>query len=105
MIWFDATQSDQPEMTWMSSLTGLPFGSMSVLPLYVKPAPAPLDYPFTVMPEVGLQKATAAEELHKVLGGPALNALPKSSVQWLTAMRKRPRIGASPSASGSTSAT
>src|SRR4051812_7021649 len=38
MIWFDATQSDQPEITWMSSLTGLPFGSRSVEPLYVKPA-------------------------------------------------------------------
>src|SRR5580765_2803384 len=37
MIWFEATQSDQPEITWMSSLTGLPFGSMSVLPLYVNP--------------------------------------------------------------------
>src|SRR3954447_10556921 len=37
MIWFEATQSDQPEITWMSRLTGLPFGSMSVLPLYVKP--------------------------------------------------------------------
>ena len=33
MIWFDATQSDQPEMTWMSSLTWLPFGSMRSLPL------------------------------------------------------------------------
>ena len=33
MIWFDATQSDQPEITWMSSLTGLPFGSSSELPL------------------------------------------------------------------------
>ena len=38
MIWFDATQSDQPEITWMSSVTGLPFGSISLLPLYVKPA-------------------------------------------------------------------
>src|SRR5436190_7065056 len=38
MIWFDATQSDQPEITWMSRLTELPFGSRSVLPLYVKPA-------------------------------------------------------------------
>src|SRR6478735_9197523 len=37
MIWFDATQSDQPEITWMFSETGLPFGSMSLLPLYVKP--------------------------------------------------------------------
>src|SRR3954466_10526780 len=37
MIWFEATQSDQPEITWMSRLTGLPFGSMSVSPLYVKP--------------------------------------------------------------------
>ena len=25
MIWLEATQSDQPEMTWMSSLTGTPF--------------------------------------------------------------------------------
>src|SRR5690242_3451047 len=33
MIWFDATQSDQPEITWMSRLTGFPFGSISVLPL------------------------------------------------------------------------
>ena len=38
MIWFEATQSDQPEMTWMSSFTGSPFGSSSVFPLYVKPA-------------------------------------------------------------------
>src|SRR5947209_16118088 len=38
MIWFDATQSDQPEITWMSSLTGLPFGSTRLLPLYVNPA-------------------------------------------------------------------
>src|SRR3954449_748336 len=38
MIWSDATQSDQPEITWMSRLTGLPFGSISELPLYVKPA-------------------------------------------------------------------
>src|SRR5437763_9413751 len=38
MIWFDATQSDQPEMTWMSRWTALPFGSSSALPLYVKPA-------------------------------------------------------------------
>ena len=37
MIWFDATQSDQPEITWMFSETGLPFGSMSLLPLYVNP--------------------------------------------------------------------
>jgi Ca-activated chloride channel family protein len=44
--------------------------------LYVQPSPGPLDYPFTVMPEVGLQKATAAEELHKVLSGtPFKNAL------------------------------
>src|SRR3954453_4754444 len=33
MIWFEATQSDQPEMTWMSSLTRLPFGSMRSPPL------------------------------------------------------------------------
>src|SRR4051812_31158208 len=38
MIWFDATQSDQPEMTWMSSDTASPFGSISWLPLYVNPA-------------------------------------------------------------------
>ena len=38
MIWFDATQSYQPLMTWMSRLTGLPFGSIRLLPLYVKPA-------------------------------------------------------------------
>src|SRR2546430_17678847 len=38
MIWFEATQSDQPEITWMSRLTALPFGSSNVLPLYVKPA-------------------------------------------------------------------
>src|SRR3954454_774276 len=38
MIWFDATQSDQPEITWMSRLTALPFGSVSLLPLYVNPA-------------------------------------------------------------------
>src|SRR3954471_23326043 len=39
MIWSDATQSDQPEMTWIWELTGLPFGSIRSLPLYVKPAP------------------------------------------------------------------
>src|SRR6185503_706740 len=38
MIWFDATQSDQPEMTWMFSWTGFPFGSSRVSPLYVNPA-------------------------------------------------------------------
>src|SRR5207253_2043045 len=38
MIWFEATQSDQPEITWMSRLTGLPFGSSNVEPLYVNPA-------------------------------------------------------------------
>src|SRR6476659_2250863 len=38
MIWFDATQSDQPEITGMSSETGFPFGSMRLLPLYVNPA-------------------------------------------------------------------
>src|SRR6478609_8146572 len=38
MIWFEATQSDQPEITWMSSETALPFGSNSLLPLYVNPA-------------------------------------------------------------------
>jgi hypothetical protein len=38
MIWFEATQSDQPEMTWMSSLTASPCGSKSLPLLYVKPA-------------------------------------------------------------------
>src|SRR4051812_47179391 len=38
MIWFDATQSDHPEITWMSRLIGSPFGSISDEPLYVKPA-------------------------------------------------------------------
>ena len=33
MIWFEATQSDQPEITWMSSLTALPFGSMQLVAL------------------------------------------------------------------------
>ena len=33
MIWSEATQSDQPEITWMSRLTALPFGSISWLPL------------------------------------------------------------------------
>ncbi len=33
MIWFEATQSDQPEITWMLSETGLPFGSSRLLPL------------------------------------------------------------------------
>src|SRR5258708_1364700 len=33
MIWFDATQSDQPEVTWMPSLTGVPCGSIRRLPL------------------------------------------------------------------------
>ena len=37
MIWFDATQSDQPEMTWMSRLTGLPFGSMQLAALVGEP--------------------------------------------------------------------
>src|SRR3954465_7925383 len=37
MIWFDATQSDQPEITWMSSVTGLPRGSSSLLPSYLHP--------------------------------------------------------------------
>ena len=32
MIWSEATQSDQPEITWMSRLTGLPCGSISLLP-------------------------------------------------------------------------
>src|SRR5687768_11065262 len=38
MIWFDATQSDHPAMTWISSSTSLPRGSTSRLPRYVKPA-------------------------------------------------------------------
>ena len=38
MIWFDATQSDQPEITWMSSFTRSPCGSMSLPPEYLKPA-------------------------------------------------------------------
>src|SRR5439155_13542137 len=38
MIWFDATQSDQPEITWMSSFTASPCGSISLPLLYVKPA-------------------------------------------------------------------
>src|SRR3954453_4594326 len=46
MIWFDATQSDQPEITWMSRLTGLPFGSIRSLPLYVKPAAVSVDLAF-----------------------------------------------------------
>ena len=33
MICSEATQSDQPEMTWTSNETGLPFGSISLLPL------------------------------------------------------------------------
>ena len=33
MIWIEATQSDQPEITWMSRLTGLPFGSIRSMPL------------------------------------------------------------------------
>src|SRR6266545_5082203 len=37
MICSDATQSDHPEITWTSKATGLPFGSISFEPLYVKP--------------------------------------------------------------------
>src|ERR1022692_359017 len=37
MICSEATQSDHPEMTWMFNVTGFPFGSISWLPLYVKP--------------------------------------------------------------------
>jgi Ca-activated chloride channel homolog len=37
--------------------------------LYVQPAPSPLDYPYAVMPEVGLQKASAAQALHDQLTG------------------------------------
>ncbi len=33
----EATQSDQPPMTCIWKLTGLPFGSISFPPLYVKP--------------------------------------------------------------------
>jgi hypothetical protein len=35
--------------------------------VYLQPAPAPLDYPFTVMPEVDLQRSSAAAGLHKAL--------------------------------------
>jgi Ca-activated chloride channel family protein len=35
--------------------------------VYLQPAPMPLDYPFTVMPEVDLQRSSAAAELHKAL--------------------------------------
>ena len=35
--------------------------------LYLSPAPQAMDYPFAVMPEVDLQKSSAAEALHKVL--------------------------------------
>jgi hypothetical protein len=38
MIWSEATQSDQPEMTWIWKATGLPFGSSSLSPLYLNPA-------------------------------------------------------------------
>ena len=37
MIWSEATQSDQPEITWMSRLTGLPCGSISVAALVREP--------------------------------------------------------------------
>ena len=33
MIWSEATQSDQPEMTWIVKLTLSPLGSTSSLPL------------------------------------------------------------------------
>ena len=33
MICSEATQSDQPEITWIWNETGLPFGSTSLLPL------------------------------------------------------------------------
>ena len=33
MICSEATQSDQPEITWISNETGLPFGSIRLLPL------------------------------------------------------------------------
>jgi Ca-activated chloride channel family protein len=35
--------------------------------LYVQPSPPPLDYPYAIMPEIGLQKAAAANALHGVL--------------------------------------
>jgi len=35
--------------------------------LYLQPAPAPLDYPYTVMPEVDLQRSAAAAGLHRAL--------------------------------------
>ena len=38
MIWSEATQSDQPEMTWIVKLTLSPLGSTRSLPLYLKPA-------------------------------------------------------------------
>src|SRR5580765_600358 len=37
MIWSEATQSDQPEMTWIVNLTLSPLGSTRSLPLYLKP--------------------------------------------------------------------
>ena len=37
MIWSEATQSDQPEITWIWKETGLPFGSSSLSPSYLKP--------------------------------------------------------------------
>ncbi|MEU4218762.1 VWA domain-containing protein [Actinoplanes sp. NPDC026623] len=44
--------------------------------LYLDPAPAALDYPFAIMPEVDPQKGLAAAALHKALGGPVFrNAL------------------------------
>src|SRR3954452_2962755 len=36
-VWFEVTPADRPVMTWMSSDTALPFGPISLLPLYVKP--------------------------------------------------------------------
>ena len=44
MICSDATQSDQPEITWIWKLTGLPFGSIRLLPLYVKPFEVSRDF-------------------------------------------------------------
>src|SRR6476646_8516123 len=38
MICSEATQSDQPPMTWIWKDTRSPFGSKRLLPLYVKPA-------------------------------------------------------------------
>jgi Ca-activated chloride channel family protein len=50
--------------------------------LYLDPAPAALDYPFAVMPEVDPQKAAAAAALHQALGGAVFrNALAKAGLR------------------------